>query len=200
MDTQDNNTEKQRRQRYLIKAMELYGSQPFESVTAELIAQRLGLSESEFSELFPSIESLYFEGVQMVKDDVLSIMNFPQDMNFEQGLAIVVRDFITYVAERPKLFQVLLSSSFRFEDRSNVQSLVNATRDEIVKRISEKMGLPGNIPLVRLLIHGSIGFVEATTLTWIEKKDIHLEQVIQLVIGALKTSLVPLGNMLPKSS
>ena len=200
MDTHDNNTEKQRRQRYLIKAMELYGSQPFESVTEELIAQRLGLSDSEFKTLFPSLEALYFEGVQMVKNDVLAIMSFPQDMNFEQGLAIVVRDFMTYVAERPKLFQVLLSSSFRFEDRSNVHSLVDETRDEIVHRISEKMELPKNIPLVRLLIRGSIGFVEATTLTWIEKKDIHLEQVIQLVIGTLKTSLVPLGNMLPKSS
>ena len=81
--------------------MELYGSQPFESITEELIGQRLGLSGSEFKTLFPSMESLYFEGVLMVKNDVLSMMTFPQDMNFEQGLAVVVRDFITYVAEKP---------------------------------------------------------------------------------------------------
>ena len=135
----------------------------------------------------------------MVKRDVLSIMAFPEDMNFEKGLGIAVRNFITYVSERPELFQLLLSSGFRFEDRNNVQSLVSDTREEIVSRISIKMGLPKDLPVVRLLIQGSIGFVEATTLAWMKKKDIHLEQVIQLVIGTLKTSLVPLGNMIPKS-
>jgi len=178
--------------------MELYGSQPFEAVTNELLAQRLGLSESEFEALFPSLSDLYFEGVKMIKGEVLSIMTFPEDKNFEQGLGIVVRDFITYVAERPELFQVLLSSGFRFEDRNNVHSLVSETREEIVSRISGKMGLPKDLPTVRLLIQGSIGFVEATTLAWMKKKDLHLEQVIQMVMGALKTSLVPLGNMIPK--
>ena len=125
-------------------------------------------------------------------------MTFPEDKNFEQGLGIVIRDFMTYVAERPELFQVLLSAGFRFEDRNNVHSLVSDTREEIVSRISNKMGLPKDLPTVRLLVQGSIGFVEATTLAWMKQKDLHLEQVIQLVMGTLKTSLVPLGNIIPK--
>ena len=102
------------------------------------------------------------------------------------------------VSDFEYIFQVLLSSGFRFEDRNNVHSLVSETREEIVSRISGKMGLPKDLPTVRLLIQGSIGFVEATTLAWMKKKDLHLEQVIQMVMGALKTSLVPLGNMIPK--
>jgi len=198
MDDSHNNIEQERRQRYLVRAMELYGSQPFETITNELVAQRLGLSKSEFEALFPSLSDLYFEGVKMIKGELLSIMTFPENKNFEQGLGIVVRDFMTYVAERPELFQVLLSSGFRFEDRNNVHSLVSETREEIVSRISSKMGLPKDLPTVRLLVQGSIGFVEATTLAWMKQKDLHLEQVIQLVMGALKTSLVPLGNMIPK--
>jgi len=142
MDNPHNNIEQERRQRYLVRAMELYGSQPFETVNNTLVAQRLGLSESEFDALFPSLSDLYFEGVKMIKGELLSIMTFPEDKNFEQGLGIVIRDFMTYVAERPELFQVLLSAGFRFEDRNNVHSLVSDTREEIVSRISNKLDCP----------------------------------------------------------
>ena len=100
MDNPHNSIEQERRQRYLVRAMELYGSQPFETVNNTLVAQRLGLSESEFDALFPSLSDLYFEGVKMIKGELLSIMTFPEDKNFEQGLGIVIRDFMTYVAER----------------------------------------------------------------------------------------------------
>ena len=55
--------------------------------------------------------------------------------------------------------------------------------------------------MVRLMIRGSVGFVEATTLAWIENPgSLHVEQLIELVTAALKTSLLPLTRLFPSNT
>jgi len=198
MNDAKNTTDKEQRQRYLTRAMELFGSQSFETVTNEEIANTLRISVEELNEMFPSKFDLYVEGVRMVQTEVLDVMTFDEDMTFEQGLKNVVRNFVIYVSQKPTLFQALLSSDYQGGDQKDVQSIVQETREEMVHRIATKMGVPGDIPMVRLLIRGSIGFVEATAIAWMEKGDLHLEQVIELVNGALHTSLIPLAALFPK--
>ena len=130
--------------------------------------------------MFSSRFDLYVEGVRMVQSEVLAVMTFDEKMTFEQGLKIVVRNFIIYVSQKPTLFQALLSSGHQGGDLENVHSIVQETRDEMVHRIATKMGVPRDIPMIRLLIRGSIGFVEATAIAWMEKGDLHLEQVINM--------------------
>ena len=198
MNEPKNTTDKEQRQRYLTRAVELFGARSYESVTPEEIASTLRISDEEFHEMFSSKFDLYVEGVRMVQSEVLAVMTFDENMTFEQGLKIVVRNFIIYVSQKPTLFQALLSSGYQAGDQGNVHSIVQETRDEMVHRIATKMGVPGDIPMIRLLIRGSIGFVEATAIAWMEKGDLHLEQVIELVNGALHTSLIPLAALFPK--
>ena len=198
MNEPKNTTDKEQRQRYLTRAVELFGARSYESVTTEEITSTLRISDEEFHEMFSSRFDLYVEGVRMVQSEVLAVMTFDEKMTFEQGLKIVVRNFIIYVSQKPPLFQALLSSGHQGGDLENVHSIVQETRDEMVHRIATKMGVPRDIPMIRLLIRGSIGFVEATAIAWMEKGDLHLEQVIELVNGALHTSLIPLAALFPK--
>ena len=198
MNEPKNTTDKEQRQRYLTRAVELFGARSYESVTTEEITSTLRISDEEFHEMFSSRFDLYVEGVRMVQSEVLAVMTFDEKMTFEQGLKIVVRNFIIYVSQKPTLFQALLSSGHQGGDLENVHSIVQETRDEMVHRIATKMGVPRDIPMIRLLIRGSIGFVEATAIAWMEKGDLHLEQVIELVNGALHTSLIPLAALFPK--
>jgi AcrR family transcriptional regulator len=186
------------RQRYVTLALELFGSRFYDDVTPDDLATALRISPSKFESLFPSKYELYVEGIEMVKQEILSAMTFDPENTFEQGLKIVVRNFVAYVSQKPELFQALLSSANQGHARKEIRNIVQETREEMVHRIARKMGVPGDIPMVRLLIRGSIGFVEATTLAWMEKGDLHIEQVIELINGALQTSLIPLAALFPK--
>ena len=178
--------------------MEVYGAQAFDGVSKERLIREIGISEADFDVAFSSLERLYADGVILVKSEILEAVRFDDGVDFQKGLHIVVRRFVTYVSERPRLFQALLSSGTFNERTPEVANVVRDTRQEIVKRIAEKMGVPEHIPMIRLLIRGTIGFVESTTLAWTEKRDLHLEQLIELISGALDSSLIPLAKMVPR--
>ena len=92
----------------LSKAFQLYASEAFESITKERMQAYLMWSSEEFEEKIPCMRSLYRQGIRGIQRDLLELAQFDPELEFEQGLQVIVRRFIVYVTKRPKLFEALL--------------------------------------------------------------------------------------------
>ncbi len=91
----------------------------------------------------------------------------PEQMNPLDRLRTGLEAFLDYVADHGAAYQGLLRSGIGAD--TEVASIVDGTREAFCARLIEKLEVRGD--LARLALRGWVGFVEATTLGWLEARD-----------------------------
>ncbi|MDP8928626.1 MAG: hypothetical protein M3O70_08660, partial [Actinomycetota bacterium] len=66
------------------------------------------------------------------------------------------------------------------------RKIVDETRDVVVGRVFSRLGLNGEpSPILRLTVRGWIGYVEAASLDWLERRDTSREELRDLLVTSL---------------
>ena len=135
--------------------------------------------------------------LNIAAEEVLAAVVLDPELPFQKALDQVVSHFVAFSAARPCLIRSLLASGIDPGKEGEIYTMVSKVKDVITERISERMGISEEIAFAHLLIRGSIGFVESAVLTWIDRKYMHQQQLVEVINGALHTSLIPLAKQLP---
>jgi hypothetical protein len=110
----------------------------------------------------------------------------------------------------PKLFRVQLSvrrdgpadvarSWIANDDRAilhgglsgdpEVQAIVDGSRAEVVRRISRAIGTRRPSPTLRIALRGWVGFLEAASLDWLDRRDLSKERLVQLLAQSIPATI-----------
>ena len=70
-----------------------------------------------------------------------------------------------------------------------VQLIVERSRSEVVRRITRGIGGGRPSPMMRIALRGWIGFLEAASLDWLDRKDVTKEQLVDLLARSLSATI-----------
>jgi AcrR family transcriptional regulator len=173
----------ERREQLLDLALELFTRRTYEELSIDEIAQAAGISKGLLYHYFPSKRAFYVAAVERAADHLLEATELPKEdpssvptvAELRQGMEI----YLGYVEERAPSYQFLLRGGAG-ED-AELRAILERARTRFAERIQKGLGEPDD-PKVRIAIRGWVGFVEAASLEWVERKDVEREALAAFLV------------------
>jgi AcrR family transcriptional regulator len=157
----------ERRAQLLALGAELFNRKPYDEIAIEDIAAAAGISKGLLYHYFPSKKAFYVETIRAGTTEIATLTDEPDDGRPPlQRLRAGLEKYLAFVEARPRAYVHVLRSGVGFDPE--VGKMIEKTRRAMAKRILDGLGLAQPSPALALAVHGWVGFVEATTLLWIE--------------------------------
>ena len=99
----------------------------------------------------------------------------------EINLRLLVDSFIAFVRDNPAVYQLLRGT---YGGDAGVRDIARETRLLEVERMLELLAVAEPSLQLRTALHGWVGFVEATTLTWVEHRGFAETELIEMAMQA----------------
>lgn len=177
----------ERRAQLLELGMTIFGEKNYDEVSIDEIAQRAGISKGLLYHYFSNKRNFYVacvrEGAEIFDEAVQPDKELPPLERAYQGL----ERYLDFVEARAGAYQALLSSGVGVDPE--VAAIVDASRRRIAERMLRDTGIETPVPSLRVLARAWIGAVEAASLDWLEHRDMTREQLVEMLVGMLMSTL-----------
>lgn len=183
----------ERRERLLALGRELFGDRSYEEISIGDIAKAAGISKGLLYHYFPSKRDFYVAVVRDAAQDLLDRTEPPDATPGDVDLLHAKLDaYLEYVEENFRAYALLLRSGIG-SDRE-VLAIVEGTREAFVDRLHTSLPFSVPTPLMRTALRGWVGFVEAASLDWIERRDVGRPELKQLLAQTLLAIVIAAGG------
>lgn len=174
----------ERRSRLLALGLRIFNDRAYDEISIDDIAAAAGISKGLLYHYFSSKKEFYVETVRSAAAEMIARTEPPEDLPPEGRLQHALDAYLDYVEKNSKAFLTLMRSGVGVDDE--VSAVMEQTRRALVQRILEK-GLGQKEPpaKLRLALRAWIGFVEAASLEWLDRRDVDRETVRALLEGSL---------------
>nr|XP_061810452.1 uncharacterized HTH-type transcriptional regulator MT0489-like [Nerophis lumbriciformis] len=177
----------ERRAQLLELGVEIFGAKNYDEVSIDEIAKRAGISKGLLYHYFSNKREFYVAcvraGAEAFEEAVQPDKDLPPIERVYQGL----ERYLDFVEARADAYQTLLSSGIGVDPE--VAEIVNRCRRGLADRMVTDAGITTPIPPLRNLARAWIGAVEASSLDWLEHRDIERDALIQTLVGMLVSTL-----------
>lgn len=187
----------QRRAQLLALGVQAFSERTYDDVSIDDIAKAAGISKGLLYHYFPTKRDLYLAGLRTTAAELIasttaatSDMTMPPLERMRAGLDA----YLDHVSHHARPFVALMRGGIGSDPE--VVGVIEGVRATYVERFLEKAeGTPltelllSNRPLVRLAVRGWIGFVEAASLEWLQKKEVERTTLRDMLVDALLASL-----------
>lgn len=170
-----------RRAQLLSLGLEAFGSRSYDDVSIDDIATQAGISKGLLYHYFTTKRGFYVEVVRDAARQLVERTQTPPDLPPLARLSVAIDAYLSFVEERALAYVALMRGQTNDPD---VRAVVDATRDEFIDRLIG--GLPNGVtPRQRLVLVGWIGFVEASSLAWLEHGGVDRQGLHEILSSAL---------------
>lgn len=176
----------ERRAEFIAAGIELFSEHGASELSAEQIARAAGGSKALLFHYFGNKRGYFLAVVREIAERVEEATRMDPRLPAMLNLRLLVDSFVTFVRDDPAIYQ-LLRGDLGGDD--GVRSIAQQTRLVEVERVLEVLGLADASPKLRTAIHGWIGFVEASTLTWVEHRGFPEEELVEMSMQAIEPIL-----------
>ena len=158
----------ERRRQLVALGIELFSERTYDDVSIDELAQAAGISKGLLYHYFPTKRHFYVATVREAATQLLEKTATPEGMDSLERLRAGLDAYIDYVSKHGKPYQALLRSGVGAD--AEVTRIVDETREAFCARLVE--AAPGIVPgpLLRVVLRGWVGFVEAATVEWLDQK------------------------------
>jgi AcrR family transcriptional regulator len=178
----------ERRAQLLELGLRLFSERAYDEVSIDHIAREAGMSKGLLYHYFGSKRDFYAACVRAASELLLArLMTDPALPKVERARE-ALDAYLAFAEERAAAFIALMRSGIGHDPE--VQAIVEATRQRLVDRMMEGMGLTEPRPIFAMAVRSWIGQVEAASLEWLEKRDVPRDTLVQLMLGGLSGTLV----------
>jgi AcrR family transcriptional regulator len=177
----------ERRAQLLKLGRSLFGQRPYDEISIDDIAERLGISKGLLYHYFPSKRRFYVESLRAAAEELERLTEPRATGPSPEGLRASLDAFLDYVEQHATGYRALLRGGVG-HDRQ-VAAILDGVRQTIADRIVRVLGIGRPPPLVRLALRGWIGFVEAASLDWVEQHDLPRVGLRELLAETLAYAL-----------
>ncbi len=164
--------------------VELFGSRSYEAVSIEDLARAAGISTGLLYRYFPSKRAFYVATVRAAAAALLERTAPDRSLPQAERLGRSLEAYLDYVDEHAQSYAGLLRGGLAGD--SEIQRIVESTREAFVRRTLEEIGIGRPSPRLRLAVRGWVGFAEAVVLSWIGAREIGRRQVARLLLVAAR--------------
>jgi AcrR family transcriptional regulator len=159
----------ERRAQLVALGLDLFGARSYDDVSIDELAAEAGISKGLLYHYFPTKRDFY---VATVRESARQLLE-RTDMRSAEGdpvarLRAAVDAYLDYVVAHAQPYAALLRSGVGTD--AEVARVVDETRAALCARLIEGVPLDAPGPALRLALRGWLGFVEATTLDWLDGK------------------------------
>jgi len=172
-----------RRQRLIEVGMDLFCNRSYEEVSIDEIAEIAEISKGLLYYYFPTKHDFYVAIVRYAAEQLLQETLPDEQLEPMERLRTSLNAYFTYVDRHAKAYLALLRGGVGVD--AQVASIMDTVRQTYIQRILHN--LAGNTPLAPaqlIAINGWVGFVEAISVSWLERREISQEELCELAVAA----------------
>ena len=172
-----------RREQLVALGVEIFSERPFDEVSIDDIAASAGISKGLLYHYFPSKRDFYVAVVRHSADEMQAVTETDPDLAPLERLSTGLDKYLEYVDTHARGYSTVLRAGIG-SDRE-VAAIVEDVRSAMATRILDD--IPGGEPSpgVRIAVRGWVGFAEAASLEWLERRELSRDELRDLLIQAL---------------
>lgn len=156
----------ERRAQLLSIGREAFSIGAFDAVNMDTVAQRAGVSKGLLYHYFGDKRGYYQAVLAQVAVEVLDVTVFPESLDDHAAVQHAVHAFLDYVEANEPFYKALIRGGIGSD--SAVEAQLEHVRRTVQSRLFDHLKLPPDSLTIRV-VYGWIGFVEFTTLDWLER-------------------------------
>lgn len=173
----------ERREQLLTIALEMFANKTYDEISIDEIAKAAGISKGLLYHYFPSKRAFYVASIRRSAEELLSQADPGDDLppgpeRLRRGL----HAFLTYVSTRGRAYSSLMRGGVGCDPE--VREIIDASRTRFIARVFERFADRASDPRVETMLQGWLGFVEGTTLHWVEAQEVELDELCDLLVKA----------------
>jgi AcrR family transcriptional regulator len=177
-----------RRAQLIEHGLALFGERPYDEVAIDDIARVAGVSKGLLYHYFGSKREFYAACVAVSADRLLEATEPDLTLEPVHRVTHSLLRYIDFVDERAAAYTALVRGGVGADAR--IITLIEGTRERIVFRILEGMGLEEPRPVFRLAMRAWIGGVEAACLDWLVARDVDRPVLVQILLASLASHVL----------
>jgi AcrR family transcriptional regulator len=182
-----------RREQLVALGVEIFSERPFDDVSIDDIAAAAGISKGLLYHYFPSKRDFYVAVVRHSADEMQAITETDPELPPLDRLADGLDRYLEYVATHARGFATVLRAGIGSDPE--VAAIVEGVRAAMARRILDDVaGDDPPPPGVRIAIRGWVGFAEAASLEWLERRELTRDELRDLLIRALTGAVAAAGE------
>ncbi len=163
--------------------MDLFCNRPYEEVSIDEIAEIADISKGLLYYYFPTKHDFYAAVVRYAAEQLLQETMPDEQLEPMERLRASLSAYFSYVDRHAKAYLALLRGGVGVD--TQVAGILDSVRQTYVQRILHNIaGGDALSPAQFIAINGWVGFVEAISVSWLERREISREELCELAIAA----------------
>jgi AcrR family transcriptional regulator len=176
-----------RRSQLLALGLSIFAERAYDEISIDDLAKAAGISKGLLYHYFPTKRDFYVAALSAAAKDLLARTQTSPDAPPLEQLRTALDTYHAYVSRHGSYYVALLRGGVG-SDRE-VARIVDEIREMFIVRIVEGLKLGESTPLLHGALRGWIGFLEVTTIDWIELRKIDRLALRELQIEVLLAAL-----------
>jgi AcrR family transcriptional regulator len=172
-----------RRQRLIEVGMDLFCNRSYEEVAIDDIAAQAEISKGLLYYYFPTKHDFYIAVVQYAAEQLLKETEPDPRLEPIENLRQGLEAYFAYVERHAQAYVALLRGGVGADPQ--VAAIIDSVRQAYIRRIQRNLPEGAQLsPSFQIAISGWVGFVEATSIAWLEQRTMSREQLCDLALAA----------------
>jgi AcrR family transcriptional regulator len=176
----------ERRAQLVSIGLALFTEQPYDEVSIDEVARRVGISKGLLYHYFSTKKQFYIACVRAAAREMQELTEPPPGGSVDE-LRTSLDAYLDYIEKRAIGYRTVLRASAAHEPE--LFELVETIRLAMIERILKGLGMTEPPALLRTALRGWLGFVEAASLDWIERRGSERARLRELLVETLVHSL-----------
>ena len=177
-----------RRAHLLRVCLDLIGSRPWDEVAMADVAEAAGVSKPLLYHYFSTKTDLYRAAVRAAAEELRAATTFSTDIPPALRLQRSLEAHLDWIDANASAYRAVLQGGVS-ADR-DIQAIIEESRADVIARLAEGFRMKAPTPEQRTVLRGWVGFLEATTLAWLDTRDLSRAQLLAILTASL-LQLVP---------
>jgi AcrR family transcriptional regulator len=176
-----------RREELIRVGLELFSARPYHEVSIDDLAAAAGVSKGLLYHYFPGKRDLYVALIRAAVEEMREVTAPQGGPPGPDRLRRSLDAYLDFVEHREQGFRAVLQGGIG-ADRE-IWQITEEMRALTVERVLQGLGVERPRPVLRSVLRGWVGFLEATSLDWLAHRDLARDQLLDLLTLALGSAL-----------
>jgi len=168
-----------RRAQLLELGVRLFTERPYNDFTMDEIATLANVSKGLLYHYFPTKREFYMAALREATGEMLHLIEPSLSLPPVEAMRAALDAYLGFVEDHAPAYRAVLRGGVGADPE--VQKIADDFRDAMAERLLNGARILQPTPEQRLAVRGWIGFVEAASLDWIDRRDLARPRLIQLL-------------------
>src|SRR3954463_3708152 len=159
----------ERRAQLLAHGLVFFSAHAYDEVSIDDLAREAGISKGLLYHYFPTKRAFYIATLRELSGQLLARTESDRGLSPLERARAGLDAYLAYVERHGAAYSALLRSGIGSDPEA--LRVVEETRAKFLDRFLEETPEPVRSPRLRLMLRGFVGFVEATSLDWVERGE-----------------------------